>query len=73
MTIQSKWSYEYTLSRYRLVRAAGVRFGLVTGFVGHLQLVIKIHYGAMDNSNILQFTSAANEPSRSAVSSPVFW
>jgi hypothetical protein len=43
------------------------------GFVGHLQLVIAIHYGAIANSHILQFNTARNESFRSAVSSSVHW
>jgi hypothetical protein len=43
-------------------------FGLVTGFIGLLQHVITIHYGATANSRTLQFTTARKECSRSAFS-----
>jgi hypothetical protein len=48
-----------------------VGFRLVTGFIGHLQLVI--YCGAMANSHIVQFTAARTESSRFAMSSPVLW
>jgi hypothetical protein len=46
-------------------------FGLVIGFIEHLQIVITSNYSAIANSHILQFTIAHTESSQSAVSSPV--
>jgi hypothetical protein len=46
---------------------------LVTGFIGHLQLVIIIHYCTVATSHILQFTTARTDSSRSIVSPPVVW
>jgi hypothetical protein len=48
-----------------------VGFGLVTGFGGHFQL--SVHCGAVANPHTLQFATARNESSLSAVSSPLLW
>jgi hypothetical protein len=46
-------------------------FGLVTGFIEHLQIVTTSNFGAVANSYNLQFTTARTKPSQSAVSSSV--
>jgi hypothetical protein len=46
-------------------------FGLVTGFIEHLQNVTSNNYNAVAYSHILQFTTARNMSPQSAVFSPV--
>jgi hypothetical protein len=46
-------------------------FGLVIGFIEHLQIVTTSNYSAIASSHTLQFTTARTESSQSAVSSPV--
>jgi hypothetical protein len=46
-------------------------FGLVIGFIAHLQIVITSNYSAIANSHTLQFTAERIKSSQSAVSSPV--
>jgi hypothetical protein len=46
-------------------------FGLVIGFIGHLQNVTTSNYRAIANSHSLQFTTARIRSSQSTVSSPV--
>jgi hypothetical protein len=46
-------------------------FGLITGFIEHLQIVSASNYSAIINSNTKQFTTARIMSSRSYVSSPV--
>jgi hypothetical protein len=48
-----------------------MRFGLVIGFMEHLQIITISNYCAITNSHLLQFTTAHTESSHSAVSSPV--
>jgi hypothetical protein len=45
-------------------------FGLVIGFIDHLQIVATSNYSAVANSRTLQFTTARTNSSQSAVSSP---
>jgi hypothetical protein len=40
-------------------------------FIGHFQLLITAHYGAVTNGDFLHFTAACTESSQSAVSSAV--
>jgi hypothetical protein len=50
------------------------RFGLVIGFIENLQIVNTSNYSAIANSHNLQFTTARNKSSQTAVSSPaVAW
>jgi hypothetical protein len=44
---------------------------LVIGFIEHLHNVTTSNYSAIANSHNLQLNTARNEPSQSAVSSPV--
>jgi hypothetical protein len=46
-------------------------FGLVNGFIEHLQIVTTSNYNAVTNSHILQLNTARSTFSQSAVSSPV--
>jgi hypothetical protein len=46
-------------------------FGLVIGFIEHLQIVTTSNYSGIVNSHALQFTAARSKSSQSAVSSPV--
>jgi hypothetical protein len=46
-------------------------FGLVTGFIEHLQIINTSNYTAIANSHTLQFTTASTTSSQSAVSPPV--
>jgi hypothetical protein len=46
-------------------------FGLVIGFVDHLQIVTKSNCNTIVNSHTLKFTTAPTKTSQSAVSSPV--
>jgi hypothetical protein len=46
-------------------------FGLVTGFIEHLQIVTTSNYNAIANSHTLQLTTARTKSSHSAVFSPV--
>jgi hypothetical protein len=46
-------------------------FGLVIGFIEHLQIVTTSKSSAIDNSHTLQFTTARTKSSQSAVSSAV--
>jgi hypothetical protein len=46
-------------------------FGLVIGFIEHLQIVTTCNYSAIPNSHNLRFTTALTNSSRPAVSSPV--
>jgi hypothetical protein len=46
-------------------------FGLVIGFIEHLQIVTTSNYRAIASSHTLQFTRARNKSSQSAVFSPV--
>jgi hypothetical protein len=46
-------------------------FGLVNGFIEHLQIVTTRNYEAVAGSHILQFTTARSESPQFAVSSPV--
>jgi hypothetical protein len=46
-------------------------FGLVIGFIEHLQIVTTSNYSAIDNLHNLQFTTACTKSPQSAVSSPV--
>jgi hypothetical protein len=70
-SIQLHWSiipnFWHHLSRDWLYTG----FGLLVGFVDHLQIVTTINYSAISNSHILQFTTARTESSHSALSSPV--
>lgn len=59
------------LSRTTECETTYVRVGLVTGCIGQLQLLITIHYGAIDNSHIRQFITSRTESSRSIISSSV--
>jgi hypothetical protein len=47
------------------------RFGLVIGFIDHLQIVIPSIYSSISNAYVLQFTTARTNTSQSAVSSAV--
>jgi hypothetical protein len=47
-------------------------FGLVIGFIEHLQVITTSNYSAIANSHTQQFTTACSESSQSAVSLPVF-
>jgi hypothetical protein len=57
----------YILSRVG-VTIDGV--GLIIKFIDHLQIVTTSNYSAIANSRILQFTTAHNNSSEAAVSSP---
>jgi hypothetical protein len=46
-------------------------FGLVIGFIEHLQIVTTSNYSAIANSRTLQFTTARTVCTLSALSSPV--
>jgi hypothetical protein len=46
-------------------------FGLVIGFIVHLQIVTTSNYSTIANSHTQQFTTAHTKSSHSAVSSPV--
>jgi hypothetical protein len=46
-------------------------FGLVIGFIEHLQIVTTSNYSSTANSHSLQFTTARTKFSQSAVSSAV--
>jgi hypothetical protein len=46
-------------------------FGLLIGFVEHLQIITTSNYSAVANSHTLQFTTACTKSSQSDVSSPV--
>jgi hypothetical protein len=46
-------------------------FGLVIGFIEHLQITATSNYGAIAESPTLQFTTARTKSSQSAVSLPV--
>jgi hypothetical protein len=46
-------------------------FGLVIGFIEHLQIVTTCNYSVVARSHIMQFTTARTESSQCAVSSPV--
>jgi hypothetical protein len=46
-------------------------FGLVSGFIEHLQIVTTRNYSSIANSHTLQFITAHTKSSQSAVSSPV--
>jgi hypothetical protein len=48
-------------------------FELVTGFIGHLQIVIKIHHGAAAIAHTLQFTRLSTESSQPAFSMLILW
>jgi hypothetical protein len=43
-------------------------FGLVIGFIEHLQIITTSNYSTIANSHTCQFTTAPNETSQSAVS-----
>jgi hypothetical protein len=49
------------------------RFGLVIGYIEHLQIVTKGYYTAIANAHTLQFTTACTNIFQSAVCSPVVW
>jgi hypothetical protein len=46
-------------------------FGLVIGFIEHLQIITTNNYSAITNSHTLQFIAARTNSSQSAVSAPV--
>jgi hypothetical protein len=46
-------------------------FGLVIGFIDHLQIVTTSNYSVIANSHTLQFTTARAKSFQSAMSSPV--
>jgi hypothetical protein len=46
-------------------------FGLVIGFIEHLQIVTTSNCSAIANSHILNFTTAGTKSSQSAESSPI--
>jgi hypothetical protein len=46
-------------------------FGLIIGFIDHLQIVTASNYSAVANSHTLRFTTARSKSCQSAVSSPV--
>jgi hypothetical protein len=46
-------------------------FGLVIGFIEHLQIVTTSNYSTISNSHTLQFTTVGTKSSQSAASSPV--
>jgi hypothetical protein len=46
-------------------------FGMVIGFIEHLQIVTTSNSSAIANSHTQQFTTARSKNSQSAVSSPV--
>jgi hypothetical protein len=46
-------------------------FGLVIGFIEHLQIVTASNYRVIANSDALQFTTACAKSSQSAVSTLV--
>jgi hypothetical protein len=48
-----------------------MKFGLIIGFIEHLQVATTRNYNAIANSNTLQFTTTRTKSSQSAVSSPV--
>jgi hypothetical protein len=48
-----------------------VGFGLVIGFIDHIQIVTTSNYNTITNSHNQQFTTAHTKSSQSAVSSPV--
>jgi hypothetical protein len=49
-------------------------FGLVIGFIDHLQIITTSNYSAVANSHTQQFTIARIKSSQPAVSSPfVAW
>jgi hypothetical protein len=48
-----------------------MRFGLVLGFIEHLQIVTASSFSIVINSHTLQFTTACTKSSQSDVSSPV--
>jgi hypothetical protein len=48
-----------------------MRFGLVIGFVDHLEIVTTSNYRTITNSHTLQFTTACTKSSQTAVFSPV--
>jgi hypothetical protein len=45
-----------------------MRFGLVIGFIEHLQIMTKRNYNAIANSHTQQFNTERTKPSQSAVS-----
>jgi hypothetical protein len=48
-----------------------MEFGLVIGFIEHLQIITTSNYSTVTNSHTLQFTAAHTKSSQSAVSSQV--
>jgi hypothetical protein len=46
-------------------------FGLIIGFIQHLQIIITSNCTAITNLDTLQFTTARTKSSQSAVSLPV--
>jgi hypothetical protein len=48
-----------------------MEFGLVIGFIEHLQIETTSNYNALTNSHTLQFTTARTKSYQPAVPSPV--
>jgi hypothetical protein len=48
-------------------------FAMITGFIGHLQLIITISSSTIAISQTLQFSTAHKKSSQSVVSSEVLW
>jgi hypothetical protein len=48
-----------------------MRFGLVVGFIEHLQFVSTNNYSAVVNSHTIKFTTVLTKTSQSTASSPI--
>jgi hypothetical protein len=56
---------------YRVIEWVWTGFGLVIGFIDHLQIVTTCNYSAIASTHTLQFITTRTKSSQSAVSSPV--
>jgi hypothetical protein len=69
----SRWIINGHYAKHSITCMSDCRreFGLVIGFIEHLQIVTISNYGAIANTHTLQFTTTRIKSFQSTVSSPV--